>query len=103
LENNFRLKVYDALKKIPAGKITTYKEIAGYLNTRAYRAVGRALALNPYAPEVPCHRIVKSNGELGGYSGPGGLRKKIRLLKNEGVDVKNNRVVEFEKVFFRLK
>ena len=100
---SFRFKVYEAIKKVPSGRVTTYKGVAVYLNSSAYRAVGRALALNPFAPQVPCHRVVKSDGRIGGYTAEGGIRKKIRLLKEEGVSIQNNRIVEFKKVFYGLK
>ncbi|MEK6856540.1 MAG: MGMT family protein, partial [Nanoarchaeota archaeon] len=59
-------KVYGLCKKIPEGKISTYREIGKKLNTKAYRAVGQALKRNPYAPNVPCHRVVSSSGKIGG-------------------------------------
>jgi methylated-DNA-[protein]-cysteine S-methyltransferase len=102
MPKNFKIKVYDALKKVPSGKVTTYKELSRYIGTRAYRAVGHALAQNPNAPQIPCHRVVKSNGEIGGYSAPGGMRKKIKILNCEGVHVRNNKVVAFEEVFYRF-
>lgn len=101
--NNFKLEVYDAVRKIPSGKVTTYKEVAAYLNSSACRAVGRALASNPFAPEVPCHRVVKSSGQIGGYTAQGGIKKKISLLKKEAVNIRNNRIVEFEKILYKLK
>ena len=77
----FSERCYKVLKKVPRGKVTTYQEIAHALNTKAYRAVGNAMNKNPYAPKVPCHRVVKSDGSLGGYSG--GLKKKKKLLELE--------------------
>lgn len=80
----FQKKVLSATLEIPEGEVRTYAEIAGFCgNSRSARAVGRALAKNPYAPEVPCHRVVASGGGIGGYSGPGGLREKKRLLSRE--------------------
>jgi methylated-DNA-[protein]-cysteine S-methyltransferase len=81
----FQKKVYEIVKKVPKGKTTTYKAIAEKLNSSP-RAVGQALKVNPYAPMVPCHRVIMSNGEIGGYSGsnPKNIRKKIALLKKEG-------------------
>ncbi len=90
------------MKLIPKGKVTTYKEIARYLGTKAYRAVGVALSKNPYAPKLPCHRVVKSNGEIGGFTGDKGVESKIELLKKEGVEVKEGRVVDFDKKLFRF-
>jgi methylated-DNA-[protein]-cysteine S-methyltransferase len=81
----FQKKVYEIVKKVPKGKVTTYKAIAKKLNTSP-RAVGQALKRNPFAPIVPCHRVIKSNGEIGGFSGnnPENIKKKIQLLKEEG-------------------
>ncbi len=100
----FSKKVYFYCSKIPKGKISTYREIAGAMKTKAYRQIGQALKRNPYAPKVPCHRVVKSNGDIGGFSGSDlkNIKKKISILKKEGVDVKKNRVVDFEKRLFRI-
>jgi len=67
---------------------------------QASRAVGNALHKNPYAPIVPCHRVVKSNGELGGFGG--GIKNKIKILASEGVEVKNKKIVNFKKVFYKF-
>ncbi len=80
----FNEKVYELLKKVPKGKVTTYKAIANALETNAYRVVGRVLNKNTNAPKIPCHRVINSNGKLGGYSK--GIGEKIRLLKKEGVE-----------------
>ncbi|MEK7603513.1 MAG: MGMT family protein [Patescibacteria group bacterium] len=80
----FQMKVYAFVGAIPKGKIATYKEVAvaiGY--PKAYRAVGNALNKNPYMGEVPCHRVVRSNGGPGGYVL--GTEKKIQLLLSEKV------------------
>ena len=82
-------KVYNIVKTIPKGKVTTYKEIAEQLNTKAYRAVGNALNKNRNK-DVPCHRVIKSNGEIGGYAH--GKNKKIKILKSEGIKIKNNKI-----------
>ncbi len=95
----FKIKVWRALKKIPRGRITTYKELARFLGRpKAVRAVGNACGRNPDAPRVPCHRVVKSDGSLGGYSG--GVSKKIELLKREGIKIKNRQVENFENIFY---
>ena len=94
----FQDKVYNLLLKIPEGRVTTYKILAERLGSKAYRAVGLACAKNPYAPNVPCHRVVNSDGSLGGYSG--GIRRKITLLKRDGIKVKDNKVIDFYKVLF---
>lgn len=78
----FQKKVYDFVKTIPKRKTATYKEVAvaiGY--PKAYRAVGNALNKNPFAPIVPCHRVIRSNGEAGGFAY--GTRKKVKLLRGE--------------------
>ena len=81
--------------------ISTYAEIAKSLDSNAYRAVGNAMAKNPHPVTVPCHRIIKSDGTLGGYAL--GISKKIQLLKKEGIKIKNNKVVDFESKLFRFK
>ncbi len=96
----FADKVYARCKKIPKGKVSTYGAIAQKLKSSP-RAVGQALRCNPYAPKVPCHRVVASDGSLGGFNGHTkgkDLLKKIRLLKQEGVVVKGNKIVDFNKV-----
>ncbi len=97
---SFAERVYKLTRQIPRGKVSTYKEIAEALGTRAYRAVGQALHVNPYAPRVPCHRVVNSQGDLHGFAS--GLRKKAILLRKEGISIKNNRI-NLEKYFFSLK
>jgi len=96
----FNERCYEVLRKVPKGRVTTYKEIAKALKTKAYRAVGNAMNKNPYAPEVPCHRVVSSDGGIGGFAS--GIDNKIQILKREGVGVKDGRVVGFEKVVFRF-
>lgn len=87
---SFNERCYALLRKVPKGKVTTYQELAHALGTKAYRAVGNAMNKNPYAPEVPCHRVVKSDGTLGGFaSGP--AKKKI-MLKEEGIELVHNAV-----------
>ncbi|WP_421077445.1 MGMT family protein [Methanothermococcus sp. Ax23] len=98
---DFKEECYNLVKKVPKGKITTYKEIAEALGTNGYRAVGNVLNKNPNLITVPCHRVVKSNGEVGGYVE--GIERKIELLRSEGIPIKDNKVIDFEKYFFRLK
>ncbi|HLD02824.1 MAG TPA: MGMT family protein [Candidatus Nanoarchaeia archaeon] len=90
--NSFSEKVWEALYEIPEGKVTSYKEIAKKLKTKAYRAVGTAVGKNPYAPKCPCHRVINSDGKIGNYSGKGGVKTKIRLLKEEGVSVIDGKI-----------
>lgn len=82
---NFNQRVWALTARIPLGMIATYGDIARELNTKAYRAVGNALNRNPYAPTVPCHRVVGSDGSLTGFAG--GLEKKRALLESEGIRV----------------
>ena len=87
---SFEEKVYQAVRKIPRGKVKTYKEIARIIgHPRACRAVGNALNKNPYAPEVPCHRVVRTNGSIGGYVS--GTKKKTALLRRERVVIKTGK------------
>jgi methylated-DNA-[protein]-cysteine S-methyltransferase len=88
-------KLYQLLSEIPKGKVTTYGELAKKLKTKGYRAVGKIVGLNPDAPKVPCHRVVRSDGGLGGYAF--GLDKKIEILAKEGVKIANNKVLDFAK------
>jgi len=96
---NFNQKVWAIAKKVPKGKVTTYKIIAEKLKTKAYRAVGNALNKNPYAPIVPCHRVVNSDGRIGGFAT--GAKNKIKLLQKEGIKIKNNKIENFKKVLWR--
>lgn len=96
----FEKKVYEKCKHIPKGRVSTYKELAkaaGYKD--AQRAVGNAMHKNPFAPIVPCHRVVKSDGSIGGFGGK--PEHKIKLLRSEGVEIKNNRIVNFKKVLIK--
>ena len=81
----FQIKVWKEIIKIPKGNIKTYKEIACDLNKpKAARAVANACGKNPHVPIIPCHRVIRSDGYLGGYSGRGGISAKKNLLKKEG-------------------
>ena len=81
----FQIKVWNYLKLIPKGSVKTYKQVAIAINRpKSARAVANACAKNPYAPKIPCHRVIRSDGGLGGYSGSGGIKTKKKLLKNEG-------------------
>lgn len=84
----FDRKVWKACAEIPKGQVRTYGWIARRVGKpAAARAVGRALGRNPFAPTVPCHRVVGADGRLTGYSGAGGLKRKRLLLRAEGVPV----------------
>lgn len=87
---NFENQCYKLLNKVPKGKVTTYKAIAQKLNSKAYRAVGQAMNKNPHAPRVPCHRVINSDGKLGGYAH--GIERKIKMLKQEGIEIKDDKI-----------
>ena len=71
--------------KIPKGKVKTYKEVAkGIKMPKSARAVANACGKNPYSPKVPCHMVIRSDGSLGGFSAPGGIKAKKNMLKKEG-------------------
>ena len=86
---NFTEKVYNLCRKIPKGKVSTYKILSKKLKSKAYRAVGNALNKNK-SKQVPCHRVIKSSGEIGGFNK--GTKNKIKLLKKEGIIIKNNKI-----------
>ena len=82
----FQLKVWKYLKSIPRGELRTYSQVAiAIKKPKAVRAVANAIGKNPYAPKIPCHRVIRSDGSLGGYSGKGGINTKRKLLKLEGI------------------
>jgi methylated-DNA-[protein]-cysteine S-methyltransferase len=89
--NDFDLKVLGIVAEIPRGEVRTYKEVAESLGGRAWRAVGSAMARNPFPLVIPCHRVVRSDLNLGNYGG--GVEMKRELLKKEGVKIKGLRVV----------
>jgi methylated-DNA-[protein]-cysteine S-methyltransferase len=82
-------KCYKILKQVPRGSVITYKAIAEKIGGKAYRAVGSAMNKN-MRKDVPCHRVVNSDGRVGGFAR--GVREKIRLLRKDGIEVKNGRV-----------
>lgn len=101
--SSFSSNVCRLCARVPEGRVTTYREIGRAMKTKAYRAVGNALNRNPHDfvsgdCTVPCHRVVCSDGHLGGFAF--GDRKKKRLLEKEGVKIEGGRVVDFEKSFF---
>ncbi len=82
---DFERKVLAECSRIPKGEVRTYAQIARAIGKpRAYRAVANALGKNPYPIRIPCHRVIRSDGKVGGYSGMGGSRRKKELLKKEG-------------------
>ena len=80
----FQIKVWKEIAKIPYGETRTYKQLAESIgHPKSYRAVANACGKNPYAPYIPCHRVIRSDGNLGGYSAKGGVIKKRRMLEEE--------------------
>jgi len=91
----FQQKVYDATRLIPRGEVITYGELARRIGCKSAQAVGQALRRNPFAPEVPCHRVVASDGSLCGFAGHRDgelMEKKRKLLENEGVTFDGDKV-----------
>ena len=83
---DFQIKVWNAISKIPKGKVKTYKELARSIRKpKASRAVANACGKNPFPIKIPCHRVIRSDGRLGGYSGEGGIETKREILRSEGV------------------
>ena len=85
-------KVLDLVRKIPKGKVTTYKIIAEKQNSRAYRAVGSALKNNKNPVIIPCHRVINSDGSLGGYKGIRNNKEKSDLLRKEGIEINKGKI-----------
>ena len=82
----FQKKVWNYLKTIAKGNVKTYKQVAiGIKRPKSARAVANACAKNPYAPKIPCHRVIRTDGGVGGYSGRGGIKQKLKLLRSEKV------------------
>jgi len=101
--DSLKNRCYSLLKTVPTGKVTTYKALAGALHTKAYRAIGQFMRTNPYAPIVPCHRVVASDGSIGGFNGKTtgkNIERKIALLKQEGVLVQKRKIIDFQKKLY---
>lgn len=103
---DFDRRVWNICKKIPEGRVSTYKEMAEALGTKAFRAVGNALNRNPYGAGkasgdrmVPCHRVINSDGRVGGFAS--GTGKKAWLLEKEGIEIKDGKV-DLRKFLFRF-
>ena len=93
----FSLRVYAALRKVPRGKVITYAALGRRIGCRSPRAIGQALRANPFAPEVPCHRVIASDLSPGGFQGRttgSPMARKLRLLAAEGVHFKHGRLAD---------
>ena len=83
--SKFQKLVWNGIANIPKGKILTYQELAIAIgHPKSFRAVASACGKNPYVPEIPCHRVVRKDGKLGGYSSDGGIKRKKYMLEKEG-------------------
>lgn len=97
----FREAVFAATRRIPAGHVSTYQSIAQAIGRpKAVRAVGNALNSNTNTQLVPCHRVVRSDGSIGGYQS--GTPAKLKKLTAEGIHIKNNKVIDFESKYINL-
>ena len=96
----FNEQCYELLKLIPEGKVTTYGEIARALNTKAWRAVGSAMAKNKNLFVIPCHRVIRSDGSIGQYAL--GADKKSALLQSEGVEISSGKVKDLGRYMHRF-
>ena len=81
----------EIVKRIPKGKVSTYKAVAEAINSKAYRVIGKALSQNTNK-DIPCHRVIRSNGEVGGFFGSMNNEKKIKLLEGEGIKITNGKI-----------
>jgi len=94
-------RVLALLHRVPKGRVTTYKALARAIgNENLARVIGRILSQNKEVDKYPCYKVVRSDGRIGGYSL--GVREKIRRLKREGIGVKNNRIIDFERMVFEF-
>ena len=98
----FQQRVYDVVAGIPRGRVATYKDIAARLGCGSPRAVGQALRRNPFAPKVPCHRVISASLAIGGFQGEAegvAVRRKLKLLEGEGVRFSQGKLVESSRRF----
>ena len=101
MAESFREKCYKALLNVPKGKVTTYSDLARAIGSKASRAVGTAMAKNERLIEIPCHRVVRSDGAIGQYAL--GSDKKIELLTQEGVSIESGKVTDLDKFLFKFQ
>jgi len=98
---NFDKKVYEKLLEVPKGKITTYSLLAKAIGLpNGQRSIGRIMNNNPYPVIIPCHRVVNSNGKIGGYAF--GQDVKTNMLAKEGIKIKNGKILNFGKTIHRF-
>ena len=103
MKKTFNQKCYELLKKVPKGKVTTYKSIANKLNTNAYRAVGNAMKYNKHPNKIPCFKVIKNDGTIGGYRGSFTkyTKEKIKKLQADGIIVRNS-IVDMSKYLYKF-
>ncbi len=98
---NIEKMVYKKLLQVPKGQITTYGELAKAVGLKnGQRAIGRIMNKNPYPAIVPCHRVVNSNGKIGGYAY--GIDVKTNMLTKEGIEIQNGKILDFKKRIFKF-
>ncbi len=98
---NIEQLVYKKLLQVPKGQITTYGELAKAVELKnGQRTIGRIMNKNPYPAIVPCHRVVNSNGKIGGYAY--GIDVKTNMLTKEGIEIQNGKILDFEKRIFKF-
>lgn len=95
---NLEHRVYEKLLKVPKGKVTTYSELAKAVGLKnGQRAIGRIMSKNPFPVIVPCHRVILSNGKIGGYAW--GENVKTNMLSKEGIKIKNGKILDSDKIY----
>ena len=95
---NFENKVYEKLLQVPKGKVTTYSELAKAVGLKnGQRSIGRIMHKNPFPVIIPCHRVILSNGKIGGYAW--GEKIKANMLSNEGIKIKNGKILDSDKIY----
>jgi len=93
--------VYKKLVQVPKGKVTTYGELAKAVGLKnGQRAIGRIMNKNPYPVIIPCHRVVNSNGKIGGYAYGDDVKNK--MLTKEGIEIRNCKILDFEKRIYKF-
>ncbi|HOM68196.1 MAG TPA: MGMT family protein [Candidatus Paceibacterota bacterium] len=93
MKHNLKNEIFEIVRIVPKGQVISYKQIALKIKNKNYsRLVGKIIATNKNWPEIPCHRVIYHNGKIGRWSLKGGSKRKVQLLKTEGIVIKNNRV-----------
>lgn len=94
-------KVYKKLLEVPKGKVTTYRDLAKAIGLKnGQRVIGKIMNKNPYPVIIPCHRVIKSDGRIGGYAW--GEKIKTKMLSNEGIKIKKGKILDPEKTVYKF-